>query len=111
LPKGFVRDFPGYDDVVLVDACRGAGPPGTLLRISAAEAERGSTLSHASTHSFGVSAAIGLARALGSLPRRLVVYGIEARHSCEGEGLSPQVGRAVDELVDRLTRRSRLRGT
>jgi len=89
----------GFDHVVLVDACRGAGSPGTVSRIDADDVDRVARLQHASTHSLGVAAAIGLARALGTLPSRLVIYAIEARHSSEGEGLSPDVDRAVDELV------------
>ena len=89
----------GSDDVVLVDACRGAGPAGSIHRFSPDDVERVARLQHASTHSLGVAAAIGLARALGTLPGRLVIYAIEARHSCDGAGLSPEVDRAVDEVV------------
>ncbi len=85
----------GFDDVVLVDACRGAGPPGSVHRIGPDEVDRVARLQHASTHSLGVAAAIGLARALGPLPSRLVIYAIEAAHSREGEGLSAEVDRAV----------------
>jgi hydrogenase maturation protease len=89
----------GFDDVVLVDACRGAGAAGTIHRFSPDDVGRVARLQHASTHSLGVAAAIGLARALGTLPRRLVIYAIEARHSCDGAGLSPEVDRAVDAVV------------
>jgi len=89
----------GFDDVVVVDASRGAGPPGSVHRISPDEVERVACLQHASTHSLGVAAAIGLARALGTLPSRLVIYAIEARHSREGEGLSPEVDQGVHEVV------------
>jgi hydrogenase maturation protease len=89
----------GFDDVILVDACRGAGPPGSVHRIGPGEVDRVARLQHASTHSLGVAAAIGLARALGTLPGRLVIHAIEARHSSDGEGLSPEVDRAVDEVV------------
>jgi hydrogenase maturation protease len=93
----------GFDDVTLVDACRGAGPPGSVHRIEADEAERVATLRHASSHSLGVSAAIGLGRALGTLPPQLVIYAIEARQTRDGEGLSPEVDRAVRQLVARLS--------
>jgi len=89
----------GSDDVVLVDACRGAGPAGSIHRFSPDDVGRVASLQHASTHSLGVAAAIGLARALGTLPGRLVIYAIEARHPCDGAGLSPEVDRAVDEVV------------
>jgi hydrogenase maturation protease len=89
----------GFDDVVLVDACRGAGPPGSVHRIGPAEVERVAWLQHASTHSLGVAAAIGLGRALGMLPSRLVIYAIEAGPSREGEGLSPEVDHGVHEVM------------
>ena len=89
----------GFDDVVLVDACRGAGPPGSVHRIGPEEAARVATLQHASTHSLGVAAAIGLASVLGTLPSRLAIYAIEAGHSVEGEGLSHEVEQAVREVV------------
>ena len=94
-----MSEWTGFDDVVLVDACRGAGPAGSVHRIGPDDVERVARLQHASTHSLGVAAAIGLARALGTLPRRLVIYAIEARHSSEGEGLSPDVDHGVHEVV------------
>jgi hydrogenase maturation protease len=89
----------GFDDVILVDACQGAGPPGSIHCFGPEEVDRLASLQHASTHSLGVAAAIGLARALGSLPSRLVIYAIEAGHSHEGAGLSPEVDHAVHEVV------------
>ncbi len=80
----------GCDDVVLVDACRGAGLPGSIHRIGFEEEGRLASLQHASTHSLGVADAIGLARALGALPSRLVIYVIEAGHFVVGERLSPK---------------------
>jgi hydrogenase maturation protease len=94
----------GFDDVVLVDACRGAGPPGSVHRVQAGDVDRISSLRHASSHSLGVAAAIGLARALGALPRRLVVYAVEVRETAEGEGLSPEVDAAARRLATSLSR-------
>jgi hydrogenase maturation protease len=94
-----MSEWTGFDDVVLVDACRGTGPPGRVHRFGPGEVERVATLQHSSTHSLGVAAAIGLSRALGTLPRRLVIYAIEGGDSCDGADLSPQVNRAVCEVV------------
>ena len=55
-----------------------------------------------STHAFGVSDAVELARALGRLPDRLDVYAIEGASFAAGDGLSPDVERAVDELATTL---------
>ena len=92
----------GFDDVLLVDACRGAGAPGSVHRLEADQLERlGLWQRHRqeSTHSFGVSAAIALARALGTLPSRVVVYAIEAAHFRDAAGLSPEVRAAVEKTV------------
>jgi hydrogenase maturation protease len=96
---GLMDAWTGFDDVVLVDACRGAGPPGSVHRIGPDEGDRVGALQHASTHSLGVAAAIGLSRALGTLPRHLVIHAIEAGHTGEGRGLTPAVDRAVDQVV------------
>jgi len=97
----------GYDDVVVVDACRGAGPPGSVHLFDPDDVDRVATLRHASTHSLGAAAAIGLARALGTLPRRFAVYAIEARQVDELAGLSPEVERAVEEIVAAVRRYAR----
>ena len=89
----------GFDDVVVVDACRGAGPPGSVHRFGPDDVDGVTKLEHASTHSLGVAAAIGLARALGTLPSRLVIYAIEARDSRESEGLSPEVDHGVRQVM------------
>ena len=94
----------GADDVVLVDACRGGGAPGSVHRIEAGHAEPLTALRHASTHSFGVAAAVRLAQALGRIPSRLVVYAIEGALFSQGEGLSTPVDHAVDEVVGSVVR-------
>jgi hydrogenase maturation protease len=53
-----------------------------------------------STHAFGVGEAIELARALGTLPGQVLVYGIEGSDFDAREGLSPAVDAAVERLAD-----------
>ena len=52
------------------------------------------------THAFGLAAAIELARALNSLPERVVVVGVEAECFDHGAPLSAAVSAAVDDVVD-----------
>jgi hydrogenase maturation protease len=55
-----------------------------------------------STHSVGVAETVELARSLGRLPTRLLIYGIEGAKVGLGEGLSREVERAVDLLVEEI---------
>jgi len=50
----------------------------------------------------GLAEAIGLARAMGRLPRRLTLYGIEARRFDFGAPPSPAVLRGVAEAARRI---------
>lgn len=101
-PVSLVDAFEGAEEAYLVDAVRSGGEPGTIHRLDASHEPLPATLSSASTHTLGVGEAIELARALGRLPRRVVVYGIEAQTMAAGEDLTPAVARAVDEVVKRL---------
>jgi hydrogenase maturation protease len=101
-PVSLVEAFVGADDAFLVDAVRSGARPGTVHRIDATDQPVPATLSAASTHTLGVGEAIELGRALGRLPRRIVLYGIEAESLAAGGQLTPAVARAVDEVVERV---------
>lgn len=71
-------------------------PPGCAVRAAAGE------FFHYSTHAFSLAEAVELARILGQLPEHLIVYGIEGKEFTSGEGLSPEVAAAVEEVVRRV---------
>ena len=56
-----------------------------------------------SAHALGICEAIELARALGQLPARVVVYVIESRRGLPGAGLSPEVEQAVRLVEERVS--------
>lgn len=85
----------GAGAVILVDAVQSGSPPGTIHRFDAAAEKLPSWFSHSSTHSFGVAEAIELARSMGELPSRLIVYGIEGLDFSAGTELSPEVAEVV----------------
>ena len=87
--------------VVLVDAVTSGASPGTVHRLDASEAALGVDAA-TSTHGLGLAETIELGRALGLLPARLLVYGIEAESFELGMPLSPAVARAADALVREL---------
>jgi hydrogenase maturation protease len=88
--------------VLLVDAVSSGAVPGTIHQFEAQAGPLPTGLEHRSSHSFGVAEAVEVARALGRLPPHLVVYGIEGKNFSPGRDLSPEVERAVGEVVSRL---------
>ena len=97
--SALIEKWRGADSVIVVDAACSGAAPGTVHRIDATAAPLPVRLSRSSTHSLGLAETIELARMLDGLPRRLVVYAIEARSFGIGQGLTPEVERAVTELV------------
>ncbi|HEX5901223.1 MAG TPA: hydrogenase maturation protease [Solirubrobacteraceae bacterium] len=97
-----VEAWSGADQVVVVDAAQSGAPAGTVRRFDARSGPLPVRSLRSSTHAFGVSDAVELARALGRLPGQLDVYAIEGASFAAGDGLSPDVERAVDELATTL---------
>lgn len=101
-PVTLVQAWEGADEAYVVDAVSSGAEPGTVHRVDATERPLPRELSNASTHLFGVGESVELARSLGRLPRRLVVYGIEAARISAGNELSPEAQRAVEETATRV---------
>jgi hydrogenase maturation protease len=91
----------GVEAVVLVDAVSSGAPPGEVHRLDASEVALPFAAS-ASTHGLGLAETIELGRALGRLPARLLVYGIEGRAFELGAPLSPEVARAAVAVAAEL---------
>ena len=92
----------GTRAALLIDAVQSSAAPGTVHRFDAVAGPLPAALLRCSTHLLGVAEAVELARALGQLPERLQVYGIEGADFGIGEGLSPPVAAAAAALVDEL---------
>jgi hydrogenase maturation protease len=89
-------------DVIVIDAARSGGAPGTIHRFDATSARIPSGFFHYSTHAFSVAEAVELARALDQLPPRLILFGIEGCDFTAGKKISPEVSAAIDELAARI---------
>jgi hydrogenase maturation protease len=102
-PIGLVEALAGDDGVVIVDAVSSGAPPGTLHRFDAAgEPLPARLFGTSSTHALGLAEALELARSLGRLPDRVLVYGIEAGDCSFGKGLTPRVAHAVNRVVEEV---------
>lgn len=84
--------------LIVVDACHGAGLPGTLHRFVWPDS-RLLTLGGTSSHGIGLMAALELAATLGRLPPRVVILAIEGIADEPGEGLNHVVEAAIPAAV------------
>jgi hydrogenase maturation protease len=85
----------------LIDAAQSDSPPGTIHRIDCT----GDMLlprTTVSSHGLSLAEAIGLARALGTMPPHCIVYAIEAASFTPGAPLSPSVESAAFEVANRI---------
>lgn len=86
----------------LIDACASGAPTGTVHRFDASAAPLPQAAFALSTHGLGLAEAVELARALGQLPPRCIVYAVEGESFDLGAPLSLPVSAAVAEVVQRL---------
>jgi hydrogenase maturation protease len=86
------------DVAILVDAIQSGEEVGAVLRLDASVSSLPATIARSSTHAFGVAEAVELARALGKLPRKTIVFGIEGRTFDFRASVTPEVERAVGEV-------------
>lgn len=91
----------GQDDVVVIDAMRSGQAPGTVVRIDTAR-RRLPAKNFPSSHSLGLSETVELARALGRLPQRLTIYGIEGANFELGAAVSTEVEDATRKVAGEL---------
>lgn len=100
-PSDALDAWTGQDTVVVADTVVSGGQVGQLHVVQVGET-RLPTEGWASggTHALGIATAVELARALGRLPRRLVLVGVEgARFTC-GAPMSAAVAAAVPRATD-----------
>jgi hydrogenase maturation protease len=89
----------GADCALLIDAVSSGGTPGDIHRIDCHISPVPHSLFRSSSHTFGASEAIALGKSLKSLPRVLMLYGIEGNHFGPGSGLSDAVLRGMPGLI------------
>lgn len=94
----------GFSFVYLIDAVLAPYPVGTILRLNLSHRIRTARLQTTSTHTIDLWEVIELARTLGELPSRLILYGIVSYSLQLGMGLSPEVEAAARKVVTRLWR-------
>jgi hydrogenase maturation protease len=99
-PSRLIDAWQGAVTAVVADAARSGAAPGTVMRFDATEGPLPPSVSATSTHALGLGDAIELARVLGRLPSRLIVYAIEGARFGAGDALTPAVAAAVETTAE-----------
>ncbi len=92
----------GAEAAYVVDACHSGAAAGTVRRFDLGEAPLPEVAFGLSIHGLGLATAVELARALGQLPPRCVIYAIEAASFETGAPLSAAVAEAVEQVAAQL---------
>ena len=98
-PTRLLDEWSDLDLLVVVDAVVTGSLPGTIHRLEAEGEPLPPGLGLASTHAVGVAEALELGRAVGRVPRRVVVLGVEGSAFEMGDEMTPAVAAALDEVV------------
>ena len=101
---GVIEEWAGFSAVVVVDAAAPISQPGRIHRLDLHGQSQSPLVAFArgSTHAFGIAEAVELARALGRLPRHLVVYLVEGERFDIGAPMSAAVSDAVDGVAQTI---------
>ena len=94
---------------ILVDAIRGDGPPGTLIRIEGEEVAP-AVAARLSPHQIGVADLLDGARWRDRYPAYLVLLGLVPQGLDLRVGLSPALAAAMPSLVERIALEARALG-
>lgn len=95
----------GVEEVILVDACVSGSEPGTIRELAGASLPASPATTGVSIHRLRWDQAVALSRPLlGAQPPKMTAFLVEGSLFTPGDGLSPEVDRAVDRLVDLLSK-------
>ena len=109
-PVALVELLATYDEVVVVDATVPGVDPGSLHVQVVGVTPMPRDTAPVGSHGLGVPEAVELARALGRLPRRLTLLGVEAVTLEPGAPLSDPVAARLDDAVAAVLRALRPSG-
>lgn len=87
------------EQVILIDAVAGSGPPGTLIRLEGADVLHDLS-ARLSVHQVGVGDLLGALSFAGGGPHILVVHGVVPGSIELSTELTPRVARALPELCE-----------
>lgn len=104
-PADLLDQLDDITELHVVDGCRGAGPPGSIIRGELDNAAF-SDICFRGTHDLNVVSALRLTEALGQLPQRATIWGVEMANFGSPQSLraalTMEVAAGADRLVERI---------
>lgn len=96
-----IERLKGAETVLLIDAMESGAEPGTVRRLSLGDLLQQTAVP--STHQLGVAESLALAQALGELPPRLLIYGIESCAQLTPRQWLPALQRLMSQDIKALS--------
>jgi hydrogenase maturation protease len=98
-PGLMISSWENFDQVIIVDAISDPSKSvGSIVQFDAAKHELPADFKSSSTHTVGLATAVELARALGSLPKDLLILGVVGNSYSYGKPPSAAVAAAIPEV-------------
>ncbi len=95
-----ISAWEGAHAAIVVDCMKSGAAPGTIRRFDGlADSIDEELFPGYSTHAFNITEIIRLARVLGRLPERLIIFGIEGRTFSTGTDMSMKIKTEVKSAV------------
>lgn len=88
--------------VIIIDAVSSNSSPGKVHRFNAHEESIPSKTFQCSTHNLSLVEAIELSRSLNSLPKKLIIFGIEGKDFSHGENISSEIKKLLDNIIKKI---------
>ena len=90
------------DRLIVIDAVKGGGEPGTLYRLSLEDISE-TRLQHMSLHQLTLLEALDMARLTGDCPEVVVIVGVEPKDISVGMQLSTVIEEKIPQVISVVT--------
>ena len=95
--------FSSYESVILIDALHDeVRPAGELVRLEGPQITKLVAGTSSSTHGLGVAQALQMTEALGTGPKRIVLYGIVGKDFDFGPDLSSDLEKSLPRIAESI---------
>ena len=96
---GLMNVVVGADRLIVVDAVKGGGPPGSIYRFDIKDAPSYPDAFKTSVHQIGILEVVNLSELVGKTPETTII-GVEPKSVDTGMELSPEVQAKLPKIID-----------